>query len=532
MTPAQPVRSQEAALTSEGSGVAVTPHYLASAAAAEIMRRGGNAVDAAIAADAVLGVVAPETCGIGGDLFALVHTPEEAVPEALNASGKAGSGAVAGDVRAAGHVTIPIQSPWAVTVPGCVDGWVALADRYGKLPLATSLEPAIAHATEGFSVSWELSQSLGRLASVLAPQASGRHLFPNGDAPQPGVTIARPDLAETLKRIAAEGRTAFYAGPVGAMISDATGGVIRSDDLATNQADWITPISIEVMDLKGWTMPPNSQGYLTLAAAWLFEQLEPPRDPAHPLFTHAAIEAYRAVAWERDMHVADPAHLTIDPARLLDPHRLAPKLDRIAMDSRAAWPAPRPASGGTAYLCVRDPAGIGVSFIQSNYHGIGSAIGAGNGGFFLHDRGSGFSLIPDHPNELSPGKRPLHTLAPTLWTRDGSLAMLLGTRGGDFQPQTLLQMISYMLWADRSGEQAHHLPRWVTKEWRGGGPVVRHEPGIDPSAISHLQDLGHQMEQTEGAMGGWGPVSVIATPDGAAIGAADPRVATSAAASV
>jgi gamma-glutamyltranspeptidase/glutathione hydrolase len=313
------------------------------------------------------------------------------------------------------------------------------------------------------------------------------------------------------------------------MICAATDGTVQPEDLATSQADWIEPISIEVMGHRAWTIPPNSQGYLTLAAAWLFEKLNPPRDVADPLFTHAAIEAYRAVAWERDLYVADPEHSPADPLSLLDPERLARRLPHIDMRSRAEWPTSQPAPGGTAYLCVRDAAGMGVSFIQSNYHGIGSTLGAGSAGFFLHDRGSGFCLVPGHPNELAPGKRPLHTLSPTLWTRDGSLAMLLGTRGGDFQPQTLLQMITFMLWANHSGTEAQAVPRWVTKEWRGGDSTIQYEPGYPASSIAHLADLGHNLAATDQPMGGWGPVSAITVTDDGATGAADPRVATTAA---
>lgn len=535
MSAGPPVRSPEASLYAAGPDVAVTPHYLASQAAVAIMQRGGNAVDAAVAADAVLGVAAPETCGIGGDLFALVHHPQMTAPEALNASGRAGTGGRAGDVRDAGYTSIPIRSPWAVTVPGCVDGWEALLKRHGTLPLNLILEPAIALASSGFPVSWELSRSLSRLAYVLKSQESAAALYPDGVTPNPGEMIRRPDLAATLRDIAAEGRAALHAGRVGDMISAATDGLVTPDDLAVHQAEWVEPLSVNVFGERAYTIPPNSQGYLTLAAAWLFEQLDPPRDPAHPLFTHAAIEAYRAVAWERDVYVADPGHATTAPASLLDPARLIRKLDHISMTARAEWPTLRPAPGGTAYLCVRDRDGLGISLIQSNYHGIGSAIGAGSAGFFLHDRGSGFSLISGHPNELAPGKRPLHTLSPTLWTREGALSMLLGTRGGDFQPQTLLQMATYMLWADRAATEAHNLPRWVTKEWRGADGSVEYEPGYSESALSRLKDIGHALVATDQPMGGWGPVSVITIRPSAGVadvaeGAADPRVATTAAA--
>jgi gamma-glutamyltranspeptidase/glutathione hydrolase len=205
------------------------------------------------------------------------------------------------------------------------------------------------------------------------------------------------------------------------------------------------------------------------------------------------------------------------------------RVDQISMQDRGNWPHPDPAPGGTAYLCVRDSAGSGISLIQSNYHGIGSGIGVGNAGFFLHDRGSGFCLTPGHPNELAPGKRPLHTLAPSLWTNHGSLAMLLGTRGGDFQPQILHQMIAYMRWASAASVEAQQLPRWTTREGASDDPGIAYEPHFSPQAVAALRQLGHHMEVAPEWMGGWGPVSVITGSGDRVLGAADPRVASTAA---
>lgn len=525
-----PQRVDGASLKSLGEHAVVTPHYLASRAGLQILDRGGNAVDAAIAANAALGVVAPETCGIGGDLFAIVHSPGDTAPVALNSSGRAGSGATAGTIRSLGIEHIPVESTFAVTVPGCVDGWAALNDAWGSRALSDLLEPAVGFATTGFPASPELSAALGRLAPKLRPQPAAAGLYPGDSSPAVGDHVTRPTLASTLAAIGREGRSAFYNGPVAGAIVAATGGAITLDDLDTSKPDWVEPIAADVMGWTGWTIPPNSQGYLTLAAAWLFEQLDPPRDPAHPGFTHAAIEAYRAVAWERDDFVCDSRFSPIPAAELLEPDRLRRRLGDMSVSSRTAWPGPKPAPGGTAFLCVRDKWGLGVSLIQSNYHGIGSRIGAGNAGFFLHDRGSGFNLTPGHPNEIAPGKRPLHTLSPTLWTQAGELRMLLGTRGGDFQPQTLLQMLTYMRWAGLDAATAQLQPRWATQEWRAdNGPTVVIEPHIERTAIAGLQAYGHTVEPASGWMPGWGPVSVITGSDAGIAGAADPRVATTAA---
>ncbi len=529
MNPSPPDRLAEASLVSKGRSAAVTPHVLASQAAIDILAHGGNAADAAIAANATLGVVAPETCGIGGDLFALIHRPGAAAPEALNSSGRAGSGATAGVLRDRGYESIPIGSPFAVTVPGCVDGWEAISDRHGSLPLSNLLQRAVEHAADGFAATPELSGSLVKFAETLGPQDSSIGLYPEGTPARPGETVHRPALAKTLGAIGRSGRDAFYSGSVGDDIVAATAGAIQPDDLAQIQARWIKPISAQFMDWTGWTFPPNSQGYLTLAASWLFERLDPPHDPEDPRFTHAAIEAFRAVAWERDGYVADARFAPLAADELLAPVRLTERLDRISMDKRTEWPAPSPAPGGTAYLCVRDSNGMGVSLIQSNYHGIGSRIGAGRSGFFLHDRGSGFNLEPGHPNELAPGKQPLHTLSPTLWTNDDNLAMLLGTRGGDFQPQTLLQMLTYMRWGNVDAATAQRLPRWTTQESQEPNTTIAHEPHLGECVVAGLNDLGHSTAPTQGWMSGWGPVSVITGDRDEVRGAADPRVASTAA---
>lgn len=526
MTIDAPSRIVGTRLVSAGPDAVVTPHFLATRAGTAVLRKGGNAADAAITANAVLGVVAPETCGIGGDLFALVHSPNMNEPAALNASGRAGSGATADLVRAEGLRSIPIRSRWAVTVPGCVDGWVALHKRYGALPFGELLQPAIGLARRGFEVSPDLARSLVRHKKALSPQLSGLNLYPNGVVPAPFDVLTRHDLAVTLERIAAEGREAFYGGTVAAEVAAATGGIVTGDDLAANQADWVNPLSLEVMGHRGWTIPPNSQGYLTLAASWIFEQLDPPRDPADPLFTHAAIEAYRSVAWERDWLAVDPDHCELPADRLLEPRRLAERLERIDMCRRTLWPASRRAPGGTAYLCVCDSTGMGVSLIQSNYHGIGSGIGVGTAGFFLHDRGSGFTLDSGHPNELAPGKRPLHTLSPSLWTKDNALSMLLGTRGGDYQPQTLLQMVAYLLWANVEAAEAQRLPRWAIGLDDVNGVTVNHEPLYADAHCLDLVRRGHSLEATAGWMGRWGPVSLTVATAGDVTGAADPRVAT------
>lgn len=512
--------------------IAVTPHELATQAALEIMAAGGSAVDGAIAANAMLAVVLPSTCGPGGDLFALVHGPGIETPLALNASGRAGAGADADALRAEGHSAMPLYGPHGITTPGCVDGWEALLGRFGTLPLSEVLAPAI-RAAGGFPASVELSAALHRVQERIGSQPSAAALYPGNAPPAPGQALSRPDLAATFTELAEGGRDAFYLGAVGAGIVAATEGRVTNEDLARRNVDWVEPLHLDLFGHTAWTMPPNSQGYLVLAAAGIFEQLGPPADPENPAYAHAAIEAYRSVAWERDALLSDPDFAATAPADLVDPARLAARAAEVSMERATRWPRPSATDGGTAYMCTADRSGLGVSLIQSNFHGIGSGLSAGATGVFLQNRGAGFCLEPGHPNELAPGKRPLHTLAPTLWTRSGDLALLLGTRGGHQQPQLLAQIASHLFYAGLSPAAAQAQPRWTMDEFGPGtGSNVIVESRTAPSVVKGLADAGHDVvERAEGWIGGWGPISMISVAeDEVRTGAADPRISTATAA--
>jgi gamma-glutamyltranspeptidase/glutathione hydrolase len=366
------------------------------------MESGGNAVDAAVAINAALGVVRPTDCGIGGDLFVLVHRPGDSVPTVLNASGRAGAGASTA-LREEGIDVMPYQHRATVTVPGCVDGWLALLERFGSWPLCRLLQPAIRLAEGGFVVSPEMALNFESISGLVGSQPSAFEFYQGGSAPSAGSLLTRPALAATLRGIAAHGRDGFYAGGVAAAIEQATGGVLTASDLTANRPDWVTAERLDVLGETAWTVPPNSQGYITLATLGIFDQLGAPRSFTDPDFHHLLIEAYRAAAWDRGVHLADPDHMTISGADLLHPLRLAERAFAITSQS-ARWPAPSPLPGGTAYLCAVDADGMGVSFMQSNFAGIGSGISAGDTGVWLHNRGAGFSLEPGHPNELVAGK--------------------------------------------------------------------------------------------------------------------------------
>lgn len=512
------------------SNAVVTPHRLSAEAGRHVLEIGGNAIDAAVAAVAAQGVVAPETCGLGGDIFALVHRPGWAKPRALNSSGRAGSG-VSGDVlRDAGAAQIPEDHPAVVTIPGCVDGLATLSAELGSLDLSSALQPAIDLATDGFETSTEQASAFRRQADIYRHNPAVADFYPGGAPVDRGTTVRRPALARTLEAVAGGGRDAFYAGAPGEDIVEAVGGRITLEDMTVGQADWVDAIGVDVANLTAWTIPPNSQGYLGPACLNVFESLNPPDDPNDPQWWHLLVEAYRCLAWERNDLVADPDHLALPANLLLQPERIARAARSIDADHAGIWPERMGRVSGTAYLCTADASGTAVSIIQSNYRGTGSPFGAGRSGFLLQDRGMGFSLMPGHPNELAPGKRPLHTLSPTLWTDSGRPRWTLGTRGGSVQPQIVAQVAARAIVGDSDLDNAQSGPRWTVSDFGpGSAPHLRVEPDTPPMVVTGLEARGHRVEVMPGPQPGWGPVSIIELDGDTRRASADPRVDTTAA---
>ncbi len=503
----------------------VTPHHLSAEAGRTVIEAGGNAVDAAIAAVATQGVVAPETCGLGGDLFALVHTPGWDVPLALNASGRAGSRVSAESLRAAGHETIPEDSEAVATIPGCADGLATLAARLGSLSLQAALQPAIDLASQGFPASNEQSRAFQRQAAVYSTNPAVRSFYPAGQPVSPGDQVVRPDLARTLSDLAEGGRKAFYLGIPGEDIVRAVDDAITREDLEENQAEWIEPISVDVAGLTAWTIPPNSQGYLGPATLAVFEMLDPPDDADDPMWWHLLIEAYRCLAWERDDIVSDPSTAPLPANLLMDRPRLERAAATVSKTTTGTWPTDLGRASGTAYLTVTDTSGMAVSIIQSNYRGTGSRFGADRSGFLLQDRGLGFNLTSGHPNELAPGKRPLHTLSPTIWSDESGPRWTLGCRGGPIQPQLIAQVGARAILGQSDLEVAQDAPRWTIGDFGPNSPsVLDIEPGIRSAVTDDLGAKGHHLNHLESPQGGWGPVSIIDVQGGRA--AADPRVDT------
>jgi len=507
-------------------GMVCAVDHLAAQAGVSTLQKGGSAADAAVAASAVLAVTTQHMCGMGGDLFALV-SQEGAAPLALNSSGRAGSGAEPHRLRAEGHTTMPsTHDIRSVPVPGCVDGWLALHGRLGRLELADVLAPAIGYASEGFPAAPLLAAAVRRLQdqpAVAAEFAPGLRA---------GERVRRPGVAQALRDLVDQGRDGFYGGQFGEGLLRLGAGEYVEEDLRRPLADWVTPLQVDALGHRLWTVPPNSQGYLTLAAAAVTEQLSLPTDPDAGLWAHLTVEAARVSSYDR----LDVLHEHADGAALLAVDRLRERASWIRL-GRALDLDDDVRPGGTMHLTVVDKDRCGVSLIQSNAAGFGSLLVEPATGIFLQNRGVGFSLQPDHPAEYGPGRRPPHTLAPALVTSTGNeLVAVLGTQGGDSQPQVLLQLLIRLLRAGQSAGEAMSAPRWVLSSstgggfdtWRNRGQVqVDLEPGSPPAWAAALAARGHLV--TTGRAGNVGHAQLIRVVRDMLEGASDARALSGAA---
>jgi len=514
------------------SAMVVSADALASAAGLTWLARGASAVDAAIATNAVLAVTAPHLCGMGGDLFALVHDGA-AAPMCLNASGRAGSGADAAALRAEGRTTMPEYGDIrAVTVPGCVDGWDALHARFGTIALDELLAPAIGYAEDGFPASALLIGAARKLARHPGLSATADDLV--AQAAHVGARVRRPGVARALRALAVGGRDAFYRGEFGAGLLAQGHGHFAESDLAAPQANWVEPLSLDAWGHRLWTVPPNSQGYLTLAGAWVAAGLELPHDPSDAAWAHLLVEAARVTGHDRPAVLAESS----DGATLLRLDRLAERRAEIQLGQAGPWSLPD-RHGDTTYLGAVDRDGRGVSLIQSNASGFGSRLFEPATGIGLHNRGLGFSLEAGHPAEYGPGRRPPHTLSPILLTRpNGALAGVLGTQGGDAQPQILLQLLTRMLHLGQTPGEAVAAARWVLAgegsgfdTWTSGHrPSVSIEEGAPDAWASGLVARGHPVAIGPAFDSSFGHANVILRrDDGMLSGAADPRAVVGAA---
>jgi gamma-glutamyltranspeptidase/glutathione hydrolase len=510
---------------------------LAGSAGVSMLARGGNAADAIVAAAAVMAVVGPHLCGLGGDALAMVKAPG-AGPVALFAVGRAGSGADPDRLRAEGHDDMPLRGDVrSVPVPGAVDGWLALHGRYGSVPWDEVLAPAIGIAEEGFATSLLLALASHLVAGI--PGAS--QLCPDGPL-EPGQLVRLPGIARTLRLVASDGRDAFYGGEFGRALIELGQGEYAPDDLARPLAQWTEPLVLRAFGHDLWTVPPPSQGYLTLAGTWIAEHVGIPSDPSDPLWPHLIAEAARVASVDRPAVLYDGAV----GEQLLAPGRLGPRatsIDRERTTSSTQDDTSRPPSAGlssdgdTTHICAVDADGLGISLTQSNALDFGAHLIAGETGIFLHNRGVGFSLESGHPAGYGPRRRPTHTLSPAVVTRpDGSLAQVIGTMGGDAQPMILLQLLVRLLHAGEDPATAISAARLVHEApgappfrlWQAPSRSLLMESNVPPSWHEGLESRGHRVR----VVGALNPVevgcsqiiSVDMSGDGITItGASDPR---------
>jgi gamma-glutamyltranspeptidase/glutathione hydrolase len=513
-----------------------TSQPLASSAGLDVLRRGGNAVDAAVTAAAVLSVVEPAMTGIGGDLFAIVHDSRTGRLEGLNASGRTGRVAACDRLIRAGHSRMPARGPLSVTVPGAVDGWSELLARHGTLTLAEALAPAVGYAGDGFPVCEVVAGQWQSLAPLLAKEAETSAVFlPGGRAPQPGEIFRNPMLARSLERIAAGGRDAFYRGPIARAICrhlTERDGLVDEDDFAASRADWVEPIHSTFRGSDVFELPPNTQGFVVLEMLNILEGYDL-RALGHNTAEclHLLVEAKRVAFADRDRFLADPGH--VDPAvlatliskgyaaerrRSIDMSHAAPHVDPYACGRLGGDDATPPTGAGdTVYLTAVDGSGLAVSLIQSLFEPFGSAVVPPGTGIVLHSRGSLFTLDPSHPNALGPRKRPLHTLIPAMVVRDGWLWLSFGVMGGDLQPQghvqALINLIEFGMTIQEAGEAARI---------RHSADGVAVESGISGEARAGLAARGHRVIESPGVFGGFQGIQ-IDRESGVLMGGSDPR---------
>ena len=504
------------------NGMVATSQPLASAAGLRVLQQGGNAVDAAVAAAAVLCVVEPMMVSPGGDLFAIVWDARKKELKALNASGRAPKAASIDELKKRGFTSMPQSGIHAVTVPGAVDGWVSLLERYGTMKLAQVLQPAIEYAESGFPVTDVIDFDWKLYGTPLDATDFVRTFKPGGRPPEVGEIFTNKNLGETLRKIAVGGRDVFYKGEIAEKIvkfANSQGGLHTMSDFAAHTSNWVDPISTTYRGYTIYEMPPNTQGLTALV--WLnilegFDTHSYGHNTAE--YLHLLVEAKKLAFAERARHIADPAFYQAPLEKLLSKGYSADLRKRIDLN-RARGESVSGSRGGedTVYLTVVDKDRNAVSFIQSIFNAFGSGLVAGDTGIVLHNRGAGFSFDPNHPNKLEGGKRPFHTLVPAMVFRDGKPYLTFGVMGGDMQTQghvqVLLNIIDFGMDVQRAGE----MPRF--RHFENGLAL---ESAIGDEVRKALEEKGHRLVSSPGMFGGYQAI-MIDPKTGALFGGSDPR---------
>lgn len=526
--------SRRSPVTGPG-GMVATSQPLAVAAGLAALRAGGTAADAAVATAAALNVTEPTSTGIGGDCFALYYDAKTKQVTALNGSGRAPQGLSLALLRKQGlDGGLPMFHAHTVTVPGAAAGWCDLIERHGRLKMAAILAPAIRLAEEGFPVAPVTAYYWGRGAEgQLSQAANGQELLIDGRAPRPGEMFRNPGLARTFRTLAEGGKAAYYGGEIAAAITavvQQAGGVLNEADLAAHTSTWEEPISTTYRDYRVWECPPNGQGLAALLALNILEGFEP--DRSNPLGTarlHRMIEAMRLAFADTRWFVADPATNPAPLADLLSKGYAAERralIDprRATADQQRGTPT---SSSDTVYLTVVDGEGNACSFINSNYYGFGTGLVPQGWGFTLQNRGYGFSLEPDHPNALAPGKRPYHTIIPAMITHEdsGELFASYGVMGGFMQPQGHAQVAMKLIDDGLDPQAALDRPRFCIDDGTAGGAVALEE-GFPFQTLAELSQMGHVVQPTRGmarSLFGRGQVILRDRETGVCWGGSDPR---------
>ncbi len=512
-------------------GMVSTSSPLAAQAGLNVLRQGGNAADAAIAAAAVLNVTEPASTGIGGDCFALYFDARTRQVTSLNGSGRAPAALTVGLLHGEGVHEIDVYSPHAVTVPGTVAGWHDLLKRHGTMTLREALADAIHYARDGYPVGPVFANSWRRMEPLLRRSLDAGEFLPGGGVPAPGQVVRLPGLAKTMQEIAEGGPGAFYNGPAGEAIVatlQALGGVMTRDDLKHHTSTWETPIQVDYRGVTVYECPPNGQGLaalqaLNVAGGWDLGAMA--WDSAERL--HLMVEAMRLAFADARQYVADNA-TNPAPLDLLLSTAYSDQRRALVSPERAMQPPSYgmpPAGSDTVYLTTADGHGNACSFINSLYMGFGTGIVAKGTGVFLQNRGTLFTLDETHPNALAPGKRPYHTIIPGMALREGDLWASFGVMGGFMQPQGHFQVLSAMLDDDLNPQEALNRPRWCLMDGSGDS-VLALEEGIPVSAMSRLAELGHEVRPVSGAgrgLFGDGHIIRREPESGVLYGGADPR---------
>jgi len=498
------------------NGMACTSQPLATQVALDILKKGGNAIDAAIAANAVLGLVEPTGSGIGGDLFAIIWSKEKQKLFGLNASGRSPRSLKLEYFKENGYESIPATGPLPVSVPGCVDGWFEMHGMFGRLPMGDILQPAIDYAREGFPVSELIAYYMESGTSSLKrfPNVADVYM-PGGHAPRKGEIFRNPALANTLQLIAEGGRDEFYKGSIARVISDfmhEQGGFLSYEDMARHHSEWVEPISSDYRGYTVWELPPNGQGTAALQILNILEGFDiASMGFGSAEYIHHFVEAKKLAFEDRAKYYSDPAFLDIPVKELISKEYADERRELIDPDRAAShYSAGNPEKGNTIYLTVADKEGNMVSLIQSNYRGMGSGMCPPGLGFILQDRGELFSLDEGKANTYAPGKRPFHTIIPAFITKDGQPLISFGVMGGAMQPQGHAQIVVNLVDFGMNLQEAGDAPRIRhvgSSQPTGGimtdGGSVNLESGFRWEEIQKLIRKGHSIQWNLGGYGGY-----------------------------